>query len=98
MPEVWSKLTSCSVRNSRLIAARHVHADVVDEQLNVRSSPAITDREVASGHLAFVGGEGSQNFGLLARRDLDEVERTSEFRSDLIEFRGGDPEVSVGRL
>jgi hypothetical protein len=43
-----------------------------------------------------VGGEGCQDFGLLALRDLDEVQGPSEFRCDLIEFCGGDPEVSVG--
>ena len=44
--------------------------------------------KVAGGDLAFVGGEGCQDFGLLAFRDLDEVQGPSEFRRDLIEFCG----------
>jgi hypothetical protein len=45
-----------------------------------------------------VGGEGCQDFALLLRGDLGEVQRSPEFGCDLIEFRGGDPEVSVGLL
>ena len=44
-----------------------------------------SDRDVAGGDLVFVGGEGCQN-GLLAPRDLDEVQGPSEFRCDLIKF------------
>jgi hypothetical protein len=51
---------------------------------------------VASGDLVFVGGEGSQDFGLLALRDLEEVQGPSEFRCDLIEFCWRYPEVPVG--
>jgi hypothetical protein len=53
---------------------------------------------VASSHLVFVSGEGCQDFGLLALRHLDKVQGPSEFRCDLIEFCGGDPEVPVGLL
>ena len=42
--------------------------------------------------------EGCQDFGLLALRDLGEVQASSELRCDLIEFRGGDPEIPVGLL
>jgi hypothetical protein len=45
-----------------------------------------------------VGGEGCQDFALLAFRDLDEVQGASEFRCDLIEFCGRDPEVPMGLL
>jgi hypothetical protein len=37
-------------------------------------------RDVAGGGLVFVGDEGRQNFGLLALRDLDEVQRPPEVR------------------
>src|SRR5690242_5618702 len=53
---------------------------------------------VAGGDLIFVGGEGCQNFVLLALRDLEEVQGPTEFCCDLIEFCGGDLEVSVGLL
>jgi len=36
------------------------------------------NRDVAGSDLVFVGGEGSQDFGLLALRDLDEVQSPSE--------------------
>jgi hypothetical protein len=62
------------------------------------ASAALSGRDVAGGNLVFVGGEGCQNIGLLALRDLDEVQGPSEFRSDLIEFCGGDLEVPVGLL
>ena len=52
----------------------------------------------AGGDLAFVGGEGGQDFGLLPLRHFEEVERPSEFRSNLIEFCWGNPEVPVGLL
>src|SRR5215203_2786297 len=45
-----------------------------------------------------MGAEGCQDFGLLALRDLEDVQGPSEFRCDLIEFCGGDPEVPVGLL
>ena len=46
------------------------------------ASAALIDRDVAGGDLVFVGGEGCQYFGLLALRDLDEVQGPSEFSSD----------------
>ena len=60
--------------------------------------PRLVRRFVAGGDLVFVGGEGCQDFALLALRDLEEVQGPSEFRCDLIEFCGGDPEVPVGLL
>ena len=45
-----------------------------------------------------MGGEGCQDFVLLALRDLEEVQGPTEFRCDLIEFCGGDLEASVGLL
>jgi hypothetical protein len=59
---------------------------------------ALGGRDVAGGDLVFVGGEGCQDFGLLGLRDLEEGQGPSEFRCDLIEFCGGDPEVPVGLL
>ena len=50
------------------------------------------------GDLFFMGGEGRQNFVLLALRDLCKVQGPSEFRCDLIEFCGGNFEVSMGLL
>jgi hypothetical protein len=52
------------------------------------ASAALTGRDVAGRDLVFVGGEGCQDFGLLAFRDLCEVQGPSEFRCDLIELRG----------
>jgi NAD(P)-dependent dehydrogenase (short-subunit alcohol dehydrogenase family) len=54
--------------------------------------------DVAGSDLVFMGGEGCQDFGLLALRDLEEVQGPSEFRCNLIEFGRGDPEVPVGLL
>ena len=51
---------------------------------------------VAGGHLVFVGREGCQDFALFALRDLKLIKGPTEFRCDLIEFCGGDLEVSVG--
>jgi len=48
------------------------------------------DPRLAGSDLAFVGGEGCQDFGLLTLRDLDEIQGSSELRCDLIEFFGGD--------
>jgi hypothetical protein len=62
------------------------------------ASAALSGCDVAGGDLVFVGGEGCQDFGLLALRDLEEVQGPSEFRCDLIEFCGGNPEFSVGLL
>jgi hypothetical protein len=45
-----------------------------------------------------VGSEGCQYFGLLARRDLEEVQSQSKFRCDLIEFCGRDTVVTVSFL
>ena len=49
------------------------------------ASTALIDRDVAGGDLVFVGGEGCQNFALLAFRDLEEVQGPSEFGCDFIE-------------
>ena len=62
------------------------------------ASAALIGRDVAGSDLVFVGGEGCQHFGLLALGDLGEIEGPSEFRGDLIEFCGRDPEVAVGLL
>jgi hypothetical protein len=62
------------------------------------ASAWLGDRDIAGGDLVLVGGEGCQDFGLLALRDLGEVQGPSEFRCDLIEFCGGDPEVPMGLL
>jgi hypothetical protein len=45
-----------------------------------------------------MGGKRCQDFGLLALRDLEDVQGPSEFRCDLIEFRRGYPEVPVRLL
>jgi hypothetical protein len=45
-----------------------------------------------------VGGKGCQDFGLLAFRDLGEVQRPSKFGCDLIEFGRRDPEFPMGLL
>jgi hypothetical protein len=52
--------------------------------------------DVARGDLAFVGGEGGQDFGLFTLRDLKEIQGPSELRCDLIKFCRGNPEVPVG--
>jgi hypothetical protein len=54
--------------------------------------------DVACGDLVLVGSEGCQDFCLLRLRNLEEVQGPSQFRCDLIEFCGGDPEVTVGLL
>ena len=54
--------------------------------------------DVASSDLVLVGGEGCQDFVLLALRNLDEVQGSSEFCCDLIEFCGGDAEAPMGFL
>lgn len=41
---------------------------------------------IAGGDLVLVGGEGCQDFGLLALRYLEEVQGPSKLRCDLIEF------------
>jgi hypothetical protein len=58
----------------------------------------LSARGIAGGDLVFVSGEGCQDFGLLALRNLDEVEGPSEFRCDLVKFCGGDPQFPVGLL
>ena len=45
-------------------------------------------RDVTGGDLALVGGEGGEDLALLVVRDFEDVERPSEFCSDLIEFGG----------
>ena len=42
--------------------------------------------DVAGGDLVFVGGEGGQDFGLFALRDLEEIEGPSELRCDFTKF------------
>lgn len=60
------------------------------------ASASLKDLDVAGGDLAFVGGEGGQDFGLLTLRDLEEIQGPSELRCDLIKFCWGDPQVPVG--
>lgn len=48
--------------------------------------------------LVFMGREGCPDFALLALRDFEEVQGPSEFCRNLIEFCGGNPEVSMGLL
>src|ERR1043165_7712107 len=55
-----------------------------------RSSTAVAGR-----NLILVGREGCQDFVLLALGDLEHVQRSSEFRCDLIEFCGRDFERAV---
>jgi hypothetical protein len=55
------------------------------------ASAALSARDIAGGDLVFVGGEGCQDFGFLALRDLREVQGPPEFSCDLIEFCRGDP-------
>src|SRR6185295_2315557 len=62
------------------------------------ASAALGCRDVTGGDFAFVGGKGRQHFALLARRDLGEIEGPSEFRRDLIELCGRDPQIPVGLL
>lgn len=45
-----------------------------------------------------MGSEGFQDFAFLALRDLEVIQAPSEFRYDLVELCGGDPEVAVGLL
>jgi hypothetical protein len=51
-----------------------------------QDSSAALSRDIAGGDLVLVGGKGCQNFGLLAPRDLGEVQGPPEFGCDLIEF------------
>ena len=44
-------------------------------------SAALGDLGVAGGDLVLVGGEGCQDFGLLALGDLDEVQGATELRA-----------------
>jgi hypothetical protein len=60
------------------------------------ASASLRELDVAGGDLAFVGGEGGQDFGLLTLRDLEEIQGPSELRCHLIKFCRGDPEVPVG--
>jgi hypothetical protein len=55
-------------------------------QCRLCARSALSGREVASGDLVFMGGEGCQDFALLALRDLGEIQAPSQFRGDLIEF------------
>ena len=84
-----------------LTAASHHYAQAMEVRLG---RIAIQDQKsrwgscAASGDFVFVGGEGFQDFVLLFFRHLEEVQRPSEFRRDLIEFRRGDIEVAMGLL
>ena len=60
------------------------------------ASASLRGLDVAGGDLAFMGGEGGQDFRLLTLRDLEEIQGPSELRCDLIKFCRGDPEVPVG--
>jgi hypothetical protein len=62
------------------------------------ASAALGRRDVAGRDLVLVGGKGCQDFGLLAFRDLGEVQRPSKFGCNLIEFGGGNPEIAVSLL
>ena len=53
---------------------------------------------VAGGNLAFVGGEGGKNFVRLGFRDLEDRQGPSEFRCNLVEFCGRDPQIPVRLL
>src|SRR5262245_3749618 len=61
-------------------------------------SAGLGRRDVAGDDLVFVGGEGCQDFGLLALRDLGKVQAPSEFCCHRIKFCGGDAEVPMGLL
>src|SRR5262245_8157680 len=61
-------------------------------------SAGLGRRDVAGGDLVFVGGEGCQDFGLLALRHFGKVQALSEFCCDRIKFCGGDAEVPMGLL
>ena len=52
--------------------------------------------DVAGGDLVLVGGEGCPDLGLLAPRDLGEVQRSSKFCCDFIKFCGGNAEFPMG--
>jgi hypothetical protein len=54
--------------------------------------------DIAGGDFVLVGGEGCQDFGLLALRDLGKVQAPSELCGDRIKFCGGDAEVAMGLL
>lgn len=62
------------------------------------ASASLRDLDVAGCDLAFVDGEGGQDFGLLTLWDLEEIQGPSELRCDLIKFCRGDPKVPVGFL
>ena len=62
------------------------------------ASAGLGGRDVASGDLVLVGGEGCQDFGLLALWNFGKVQGPSEFCCDLIKFCGGDAQVPMGLL
>src|SRR5437667_2124303 len=62
------------------------------------ASAALGGRDVTGRDLVLVGGKGCQNFGLLAFRDLGEVQCPSKFGGDLIEFGRGDPKIPMRLL
>src|SRR5829696_2705462 len=76
---------------SGTVHARMLRADTA------QMSAALSADEPCS-DLALVGGEGCEDFGLLALRHLGEVQGSPEFRCDLVKFCRGDPEVPVGLL
>src|SRR5688572_20430872 len=55
-------------------------------------------RDGASSDLVLVGGESSQDFGLLTLRDFGEIQRPSEFCCDFVEFCWRNLKVPVGLL
>ena len=60
--------------------------------------PRLRARCITGSDLVFVRSEGSQDFALLAFRDLEKVQGPPEFRSDLIKLCGRDAEIPVGFL
>src|SRR5262245_20828430 len=62
------------------------------------ASAALCGRDIASRDLVFVGSKGRQDFGLLAFRDFEKIQRPTELRRNLIELYRRDPQVSVRLL
>ena len=53
---------------------------------SLRCSAGLDGRKVAGSDLALVSGEGCEDFGLLALRNLEMIQGPSELRCDFIEF------------
>ena len=81
--------SSAAVNNPRPALAGGDHLDWE----TLQALAALSD--VTGGDLVLVGGEGCQDFGLLALWDLGEVQGPSEFCCDLIKFCGGDAKVPM---